>query len=187
MRIANRERYNELYFTDEARAEAAALRSAGNSFPAPGDVVQGRATDRPGVIAAPLPVPAVYTHSLSHTHTHTHTHMYSYMYMYPGLIAGPLLVYANIYIHKHTHECIYVHISRCDCRTASCACYVHTHTHTHTHTHMYVYMYIYPGVIAGPLLVHAKFPLTDQSLALCSNAIRLTMASLHKRVSLSSI
>ena len=92
------------------------------------------------------------------TYTYTNTHMYVYMYIYPGVIAGPLLVLA-----------------------------MYTHTHTHTHTHMYVYMYIYPGVIAGPLLVHAKFPLTDQSLALCSNAIRLTMASLHKRVSLSSI
>ena len=78
VRIANRERYDELYFTAEARAAAAALRSAGESYPAPGDVVQGRATDR-------------------------------------------------------------------------------------------------PGVVAGPLLVHARFPLTDQSLVLCSNAIRQTM------------
>ena len=58
VRIANRERYDKIYFTQEARAAAAALLSAGNSFSAPTDVVQGRATDRPGSVAGPLLVNA---------------------------------------------------------------------------------------------------------------------------------
>ena len=119
MRIANRERYNELYFTDEARAEAAALRSAGHCYSAPGDVVQGRATDRPGVIAAPLPVPAVYTLSHTHARAHEHTHVFIYVHVCRcdcWTAACP----RYIYILTHTHVCIYVHICRCDCGTASC-------------------------------------------------------------------
>jgi hypothetical protein len=41
VRIANRERYDKVYFTEEARAAATELLACGKSFPAPGDVVQG--------------------------------------------------------------------------------------------------------------------------------------------------
>lgn len=61
VRKANREQYDDVYFTQSVRATTAALlEGAAERYPDPTDVVQGRSTERSGVIRGPVVVSARY-------------------------------------------------------------------------------------------------------------------------------
>jgi len=75
-------------------------------------------------------------------------------------------------INTHTclNPCTYVYmIYVCMCLRVVCVCLcVHVHPHTHINTGRATDK---AGLISGPLLVNARFPLTEQSLAQCCTAV----------------